>query len=82
MKMWLLLHLLHIVLVIFHSFPINNERESVYIPSHDKKDIFLCELFTIFFINKSRINSWALSRYTVIHHPSDVKQVKIMLFHT
>lgn len=71
-RIWLLLRLLHIVLAIFHSFPINNERESVYIPSHDKKDIF-CVSYLQIFINKSRINFWALSRYTVIHHPSDIK---------
>jgi hypothetical protein len=52
MRIWLLLHFLHVVLAIFHSFPINNDSESVYILSHDKKNIFLCEFFTSFFINK------------------------------
>jgi hypothetical protein len=82
MRIWFLLRFLNIVLEIFHSFPTNNERESVYIPNHDKKDIFLCKFFTIFFINKPRIGFWALSRYTVFHHHSDVKKGKIMLFHT
>ena len=54
MRIWLMLLFLYILLAIFHSFPINNERESVYIPSHDKKDIFLCEFFTSFFFKISR----------------------------
>lgn len=42
MRVWRLLRFLHILLAIFHSFLINNERESVYFPSHDKKYIYFC----------------------------------------
>jgi hypothetical protein len=72
MRMWLLLRSLHTLLAMFQSFPINNERESVYIPSLDKNGILLSILYK-FFINKSRINSWTLSRYKVFYHTSDVK---------